>query len=569
MANDSSLGSAADSFDFDTQSGVMHLLASVRAGDISASQKNELRDLVFLYSNGGHDQSVRNNLVQKINQYAVQAAPRPSSSAPKIHEFGTSRPAPAFSAAPVTNSEVQPAVENAPTNTGTPKPVPVSTPEPVQKPTPEPVNVPQPAQSERVPKDTSTDIPTNLPRENKSVESVVATEQASPKPKETPAQDTAPDSQAESLQRVKVIKALVNEKVGNPVNLVDINNEVGREYMAALLDAMRKLNSGSSAISAMQRLESAYVSVEEALESHDGSHVAQDIPAESNTTATPDPSSVEPAASDDSMPEHATPIETKKVNRADINQDTPTFTPISMDPAEAQIDHKVEPVESKVPDYEQPMDNRPIVQQTPSEKAVTPVSKLTNEEPAIPQPTSLQEPQTTAPQSESKAGPTWGQTVNTDTQSAKASTQKQVPVPNRYQAAALSQSEAKLRTPDDLPSASDIETSSVAGDALFTQQVDDGLNQLLSDWTLFKKSGLFGTGPKGSEHPLYLKIKDLQIPLLLAGRFDGATREIKQSIADYMNGWRYEQGIIYEQGETFDHYLRRVIRHILDLQKTH
>jgi len=109
----------------------------------------------------------------------------------------------------------------------------------------------------------------------------------------------------------------------------------------------------------------------------------------------------------------------------------------------------------------------------------------------------------------------------------------------------------------------------VAGDALFTQQVDDGLNQLLSDWTLFKKSGLFGTGPKGSEHPLYLKIKDLQIPLLLAGRFDGATREIKQSIADYMNGWRYEQGIIYEQGETFDHYLRRVIRHILDLQKTH
>ncbi len=34
-----------------------------------------------------------------------------------------------------------------------------------------------------------------------------------------------------------------------------------------------------------------------------------------------------------------------------------------------------------------------------------------------------------------------------------------------------------------------------------------------------------------------------------------------------MNGWRYEQGIIYDQGETFEHYLRRVIRHILDLQK--
>jgi hypothetical protein len=34
-----------------------------------------------------------------------------------------------------------------------------------------------------------------------------------------------------------------------------------------------------------------------------------------------------------------------------------------------------------------------------------------------------------------------------------------------------------------------------------------------------------------------------------------------------MNGWRYEQGIVYSQGENFDHYLRRVIRHILDLHK--
>ena len=53
MANDSSLGSVADTFDIDTQSGVMHMLASVRASGISAAEKNELRDLVFLYSNGG------------------------------------------------------------------------------------------------------------------------------------------------------------------------------------------------------------------------------------------------------------------------------------------------------------------------------------------------------------------------------------------------------------------------------------------------------------------------------------------------------------------------------------
>ena len=69
--------------------------------------------------------------------------------------------------------------------------------------------------------------------------------------------------------------------------------------------------------------------------------------------------------------------------------------------------------------------------------------------------------------------------------------------------------------------------------------------------------------------PCLKKLAPLQIPLLLAGRFEGATQEIKQSITDYMNGWRYEQGIVYESGETFEHYLRRVIRHILDLQNSH
>jgi hypothetical protein len=130
----------------------------------------------------------------------------------------------------------------------------------------------------------------------------------------------------------------------------------------------------------------------------------------------------------------------------------------------------------------------------------------------------------------------------------------------------LSGAKNKLKTPDILNKPSSIETSSVAGDFLFTKEVDDGLQQLLSEWKLFKKSGLFGTGPNGREHPLFKKIANLQIPLLLAGRFEGATQEIKQSITDYMNGWRYEQGIIYQQGEIFEHYLRRVIRQILDLQ---
>ena len=124
-----------------------------------------------------------------------------------------------------------------------------------------------------------------------------------------------------------------------------------------------------------------------------------------------------------------------------------------------------------------------------------------------------------------------------------------------------------LKTLADLPTADDLDRSSTPGDTLFTKDVDDGLDQLLSEWVLFKKSGLFGTGPQGRNHPLFKKLAGLQIPLIISGRFEGSSEEIKQSVSDYMNGWRYEQGIIIENNETFEHYLRRVIRHIIDLQK--
>jgi len=123
-----------------------------------------------------------------------------------------------------------------------------------------------------------------------------------------------------------------------------------------------------------------------------------------------------------------------------------------------------------------------------------------------------------------------------------------------------------LKTPQDLPSADSLKLASQEGDPLYTKEVDNGLDQLLSEWVLFMKSGLFGTGPRGRKHPLFKKIAPIPMPLLLSGRFEGATPEIKQSITDYMNGWRYEQGIIYEQNETFEQYLRRVIRHIIDWQ---
>jgi hypothetical protein len=99
---------------------------------------------------------------------------------------------------------------------------------------------------------------------------------------------------------------------------------------------------------------------------------------------------------------------------------------------------------------------------------------------------------------------------------------------------------------------------------LMADKVTSGLKQLLSEWKLFKSSGIFGTGPGGIEHPLYQELAHLSMAAVIAGRYESATADIKQSITDYMNGWRYEEGIVHEHGETFEHYLRRVVLHILD-----
>src|SRR3989344_5577602 len=443
--------SSGSSFDLHSQAGVMSLLASIRGSQLSATAKNELRDLVFLYTNGGGDNSVRLALEQKLATHQItpiapvaKPAPEPVAAPAPVLSFGSSRPAPVFKQKPVATPA--PAVPKAPEPVAavpTPAPIPVSPTEvkvPVQSapatPTPRPVPPPQPI----------AEAPKTAPAMP-----------AAPAPAAA-----APVENVEYLNRIREIKSAVNSKVGNPVNLVDINNEVGREYMNALLDAMKRLSGGvGGIIPAMERLETAFKAVEVAVAEHD--------------------------KNGGTMP----------VSSASVSQPVATPTPA--------------PVPTPEP-----------------EKIISGFDAMPTPEPEPKAPTPV--PPAPAPAIHSVA------------------------------------TDAKIMTPADLPAAESVATS-ITGDPLMTREIDDGLEQLLSDWSLFKKSGLFGTGPHGREHPLFKKIAGLPIPLLLAGRFEGSTQEIKQSITDYMNGWRYEQGIIYEQGEPFEHYLRRVIKQILDLQK--
>jgi hypothetical protein len=500
-----SSGSSGGAFTFDTPQAVMHVLASVRKSDISANDKNSLRDLILSYTNGGKDPSLKIQIEQKLASLAVQPLPQTTSSASVAVlglEFGSSRNVPAsFTAsAPVA------------------KPIPVSA-VPAQQPTPVP-QVSAPVASAPAPQPTPV-APASLP--------VVPVSTPAPQSTAVPVSPVPNADNSAALARVREIKSIVNEKIGNPVNLVDIDNKVGREYMSALLEAMKKLSSGVNSASTMQRLEAAFIEVEQVLEQ-------------------PRPP-VEPTISRIPVPvSEPTPVTAKS-----LTPEPPT-APAPAQPQAAPTPVLVAPV-PPVPKQEPVV---PIVDPLP-QPAIAPVMAVPEPEPAPkPKPVPVEVPQPTEQSTEQNAYPA-STPIEDKRWNAAAASIKPTPIKP------LSESAEPLKSISDVPTQDSITNKDA--DPLQSQEVSDGLNQLLADWMLFKKSGLFGTGPKGSSHPLYQKIKDLQIPLLLAGRFEGATQEIKQSITDYMNGWRYEQGIIYEQGETFDHYLRRVIKHILDLQK--
>ena len=457
----------------------MSLLASIRGSQLSPAEKNELRELVFLYTNGGGDVSVRIALEQKLVAHKITQGPIKQAGTPApVLPFGSSRPAPVF------KMPVAAAVS-------TPAPAPVVPPAPVAAPiyVPTPVAVaptPAPAPAPVVP------VPAPMPA---PVPEPIVAAPAPVAPAPTMQVPVTSGANTSHLDRIREIKTAVNSKVGNPVNLVDINNEVGREYMNALLEAMKRLSGGAGGQieAAMQRLETAYQAVEVAVAAHAQSAQAAPAPVSTPVAVAPTPAPVAPAPA----------------------------------PMPAPVPEPVVPAPASVAGPDTPLDLAAIAK-GPSGFDAMPVA------PAVEVPA----PVASAPAPEPVAAASF----------ASIATEK------------------KILTPQDLPAAASIATSA-SGDPFRTKEIDDGLEQLLSDWVLFKKSGLFGTGPKGREHPLFKKIADLQIPLLLAGRFEGSTQEIKQSITDYMNGWRYEQGIIYEQGETFEHYLRRVIKQILDLQK--
>ncbi len=499
-------------FDLHSEAGVVAALAAVRASTLSREEKSELRDLIFAYKKEP-DNSLEDTITTALSSLTpdpalavvsttpavaiIADAPVPTSApiiiAPR-YGLGNTRPAPIFRA-PVVNPHLTPVATPAPA------PVPPVAVKVVAEPAIVPANLPTaPIEPEPDLNVTITPpVPTPVPATVRTVPVKLVTTEMVPKavvdeklasvaPIPEPTIELRPPYQEDhSLDtyrnRITEIKQFINQKVGNPVNLVDLDNTVGRAYMGALLEAMKAVSGGGGdAPSLMAKLEAVVKDVEQVLQTKVGSTETVSVPV-----SVPAPV---PAVS---------------------------ITPEVL--VEAPVAPAI-PVPVKAPE--------PVA--VPEKAVISPVIPVAK----------VDEPKT-----------------NIMPMDVAASRFKNV-IPVTAQ--------EPLKTPKDLPTAAEVKARSGITDPLADPDVDLGLEQLLTEWTLFRKSGVFGTGPKGTQHPLYQKLAVLPMPLILSGRFEGSTAEIRQSITDYMNGWRYEQGIIYEQEETFDHYLRRVIRHIIDSQ---
>jgi len=469
-------GSSTVLFDLRSERGIVDLLAVIRKSPLGINDKRFLRDLVLAYTQSKGDKGIYDELIELIQQYNLSpellyspaleqnnTAPIiASDSVPATASMQSMRPRSGFSSG-----------RTVPTFTAHVAKIAHKTDVPTAPLVPSSVTDASFTASATVPVITSPDavVKKEISRP------VLAT------PPIQPVSAKASDEGGDYLTRIQEIKSDINQKIGNPVNLVDIDNHVGREYMAALLDAMKVISNGGRPEAEMIRLESAYQAAIRLIGS-DSNNVDGVAPDE------PSPLSVSSQVIKPIIPQMPS-------IPADENQPASSVLPI------------------------------PVVEK------IVPVS------------------------------PTPDPYTHTVDASEHASTL--APAANLE---VHSVAEAKpLRNITELPLANEVQTAPAGTDPLFTKEIDDGLDQLLSEWPLFSKSGLFGRGPNRRQHPLFIQLANMPIPLILSGRFEGATPQVMQSISDYMNGWRYEQGLIYDNEESFEHFLRRVIRHIINWQR--
>ncbi len=561
-------------FDIGTEAGMLFLLRAIHRSTLKQVVKNQLRDTLFDFKKGDSKQFAFVKKVLEDSGFSVMmsgevkadlqapVATASAASSTKTGSIGRVRRTPTFAqpvvTATVTSPSLIPVVKPA-----EPAPAPIVAPvslTPTPPPPPPPVTAPAPAPVAEPAAAPIAEVAASIPVGVDVVQSPAAVVPLAPAPIAPPSSpipvapvipSVSPEGTT-AMERIKEIKHTINEKVGNPVTLIDIDNQVGREYMNALLNAMKAINGGrpEDVASTMERLEKAYTAAMALTKD-------RPLPPPPAQPVTPAPVAVAPQVSQPPVvPVPPAPIAPQPP--VGLDAVTPlrpagsglSGTPVKLNIAATPADLAERSSQGFA--NPEPAATRTALTMPPPEPAVSvPImSKLADAQSAL--------------RSEVIASPA----VAVPMPSGETMTASEASEPSRLMSVAKEEQLQNLMRQNQIKEAQKNKTFESQDrstmEPIMLPEVTAGLKQLLSEWGLFKGSGFFGTGPSGVDHPLYKQIAGLTMAAVIAGRFEGATPSVKQSITDYMNGWRYEEGIVHEHTETFEHYLRRVIKHILD-----
>ena len=229
---------------FENEQSLLRLLVAVRGSSILPEQKLDLRDSVLEYSsteNPAEKQKLKEKITKILSDHEKDFLSLIG------RRIKPEKPV----------SELQ--KDKVPTQEVIAKEKTISTPRPRPSfgvPKAQTVEVEQEAVTKPVAASDTTTIKTEPEQEKKEIpQTPEAPKVVGSKPETV----VAPASNAAIQTRINEIKHYINAKVGNPINLISKDKVVGQEYMAALLDAMKKSSTGSTdADASLIRLENAY-----------------------------------------------------------------------------------------------------------------------------------------------------------------------------------------------------------------------------------------------------------------------------------------------------------------------
>lgn len=594
-------------FDVRSWQGLTEILQTARSAGFSDSEYAKLRDTILQYAQSGGNEELRKEIDAAVSQLQSLHTATPTDAEPKttkteerrgnpsVEERPTAkppmqhagRPAPQFLVRKETDSSKIDAPAqtqgNAERASATPPPrkdtvkekePSAAKPEPPTAPHNLPVGT-MPRTEERT--QAVPPAPQEIPSRQVEVVQEPPAEPASlPKPQPAPPPPPAPPAQPaagiletqpapirtleDHKRRIAEIKHEVNAKVGNPVILVEAGNELGKEYMNALLAAMKASAGGYSGSLdvAMARLEK-----------------AAELVLTQPAAVTPPPKE-EPAAKKEkegnvlSVEAERKVVQKEEVTEGKLKEEPP----IAQQPPESPSPPPPTPQKEIPPKPPTPPPvKKPPLKPEPEEERTTKdtPSPQPKPEPKIPLRTDLPEQSKRAVLSVDERKPE----KQTEPEELKTAPKTPITYPKAHAGDGVKPSGTKVHLP--LPDMSryvkyDAESKPIPQvpnqTEISSPEVTAGLNHLLSEWSLFKSSGVLGMGSRGIEHPLYKQLSQLSMFAVIAGRWEHASPKVTQSIKDYTNAWRHEQGIMYTPGETFEHYLRRVVLRILKRQNS-